>query len=67
MVQDRVAEDEVEAGVVEGERSRPRSTSVVTFRPSRFAFSFSASSIPGEMSVAVALRIAPACSRLSVK
>ena len=40
---------------------------VVTSRPRRFALASSASSIPGEMSVAVALPIVSACSRLSVK
>ena len=39
----------------------------LTFRSSFLALSFSAFSIPGEMSVAVALKTAPAFSRLSVK
>ena len=59
MVEHGVAEDEVEALGLERQQLRlgaHRRTS----RPSSFAFAFSASSIPGEMSVAVACEITPA-------
>ena len=40
---------------------------VLTSSPSRSAFPASVASIPGEISVAVARSIAPACSRLREK
>ena len=49
-----------------GSRSASAST-VFTFSPSSLALAVSVFSIPGEMSVAVARSITPACIRLSVK
>ena len=61
-----MSEDEVEAPVGEG-RVSASAAAVRTERPSRPAFSSSVAIMPGEMSVAVARSIAPACRRLSEK
>ena len=66
MVQHRVTEAEVEALVGEGEVSAS-AAAVRTSTPNLSAFSSSAASIPGEISVAVARSIAPARSKLSEK
>ena len=67
VMEDGVAEDEVEALVGERQRLRLSRGRLEPPGPGAPQFSSSVASIPGEMSVAVARSIAPAWSRLSEK
>ena len=66
VVQDRVAEDEVERPSANGSASAS-ATRAVTSRSSAVALAASASTMPCEMSVHVASLMTPACSRFSEK
>ena len=66
MVQHGVAEHEVEALVVERQLGGVAGRGL-DVEPEHRALASSVSSIPGEMSVQVAERITPSCSRFSEK
>ena len=67
VVEDGVAEDEVEALVLEGQRLGLGGDRLALSRPSAAAVAASRFSIPGEMSVAVSRSITPSWTRLSEK
>ena len=67
VVEDGVAEDEVEALVLEGQLLGLGGDGVTPSRPSASAVPARRSSIPGEMSVAVSRSITPSWTRLSEK